>query len=90
MDDLLGRLRSTWAWSHDRPVNPDGADAADRIEQLNLDIVGLKIKITQLEAALRSLFGTFMELNMAHKECDCHECSVIRAARAALGEKKDA
>ena len=33
-DDLVKRLRATWAWSHDRPVNPDGAEAADRIEQL--------------------------------------------------------
>ena len=75
-DDLVKRLLEPVIDPFFGPlIEPIKKEAADRIEQL--------------EAALRSLFGTFMELNMAHKECDCHECSVIRAARAALGEKKD-
>ena len=34
MTDLIERLRGTWAWSHGRPVNPDGPEAADEIERL--------------------------------------------------------
>ncbi len=34
MTDIVERLRGTWAWSHGRPVNPDGPEAADEIELL--------------------------------------------------------
>jgi len=34
MTDITERLRGTWAWSHGRPVNPDGPEGADEIELL--------------------------------------------------------
>lgn len=81
-----------------------GVEIKDRIEQLEaahertahslhnyINLCSdLMDREKQLKAALENLFSTFMELNMAHKECDCQECSVIREARAALGgEKKE-
>ena len=77
MGDLLERLRSTWAWSHDRLVNPNGPEAADRIEAL--------------ETALRP-FAKWADWHDGAKGTDVERCfskaeitvGELRAARKAL------
>jgi hypothetical protein len=51
-DDLVKRLNMVDATMNPMTLVIVAREAANRIEQLKLDIVGLKIKNTQLEAAL--------------------------------------
>ena len=52
MDDLVKRLRGyPGPRGFEVPLHVTMKEAADHIQQLNLDIVGLKIRITKLEAA---------------------------------------
>jgi hypothetical protein len=88
-DDLVKRLREEFILSkHEygyvsQKRNPDGAEAADRIEQLEADVAKLESNATSDAKWLATY----------HKWCEMNGCapssSDLSAARAALGEKTD-